>query len=91
MKRGRDADPLEDEAADAASIDASAAAAGARVRCPYLDTVNRAALDFDMSPTCSVSLTRLGVYCCLICGKNFSGRWGGIVYVFGRVIVFMFA
>ena len=43
-------------------------------RCPYLDTVNRAALDFDMSPTCSVSLSRLNVYGCLVCGRFFQGR-----------------
>jgi hypothetical protein len=47
---------------------------GAVRRCPYLDTVNRSALDFDMSPTCSVSLSRLNVYCCLVCGKFFQGR-----------------
>lgn len=43
-------------------------------KCPYLDTVNRQLLDFDMEKVCSISLSNLNVYCCLICGKYFQGR-----------------
>lgn len=42
--------------------------------CPYLDTINRTLLDFDFEKLCSVSLTRINVYACLICGKYFQGR-----------------
>lgn len=42
--------------------------------CPYLDTINRSYLDFDFEKLCSVSLSNMNVYCCLICGKYFQGR-----------------
>ncbi|XP_017771109.1 PREDICTED: U4/U6.U5 tri-snRNP-associated protein 2 isoform X2 [Nicrophorus vespilloides] len=42
--------------------------------CPYLDTINRQFLDFDFEKLCSVSLTRINVYACLVCGKYFQGR-----------------
>lgn len=42
--------------------------------CPYLDTINRQYLDFDFEKLCSVSLTRINVYVCLVCGKYFQGR-----------------
>ena len=42
--------------------------------CPYLDTVNRAALDFDFEKCCSVTLSPLHCYACLVCGKYFQGR-----------------
>ncbi|KAH0713881.1 hypothetical protein KY290_008898 [Solanum tuberosum] len=42
--------------------------------CPHLDTVNRQVLDFDFEKFCSVSLTNLNVYACLVCGKYFQGR-----------------
>ncbi|OMO97382.1 Peptidase C19, ubiquitin carboxyl-terminal hydrolase 2 [Corchorus olitorius] len=42
--------------------------------CPYLDTVNRQVLDFDFDKFCSVSLSNLNVYACLVCGKYYQGR-----------------
>lgn len=42
--------------------------------CPYLDTINRQVLDFDFEKLCSVSLSHLNVYACLVCGKYFQGR-----------------
>eukprot|EP00058_Branchiostoma_floridae_P024860 XP_002610350.1 hypothetical protein BRAFLDRAFT_120059 [Branchiostoma floridae] len=42
--------------------------------CPYLDTINRSLLDFDFEKLCSVSLSHLNVYACLVCGKYFQGR-----------------
>lgn len=42
--------------------------------CPYLDTINRHMLDFDFEKLCSVSLSRINVYACLVCGKYFQGR-----------------
>lgn len=42
--------------------------------CPYLDTINRAVLDFDFEKLCSVSMSNLNVYACLVCGKYFQGR-----------------
>lgn len=40
----------------------------------YLDTVNRAILDFDFEKVCSVSLSNINIYGCLVCGKYFQGR-----------------
>ncbi|XP_048543588.1 U4/U6.U5 tri-snRNP-associated protein 2-like [Triticum urartu] len=42
--------------------------------CPYLDTVNRQVLDFDFEKFCSISLSNLNVYACLVCGKYYQGR-----------------
>ncbi|KAI6692359.1 hypothetical protein NL676_020069 [Syzygium grande] len=42
--------------------------------CPYLDTVNRQVLEFDFEKFCSVSLSNLNVYACLVCGKYYQGR-----------------
>eukprot|EP01069_Polyplicarium_translucidae_P001929 Polyplicarium_translucidae@DN1860_c0_g1_i1.p1 len=43
-------------------------------RCPYLGTINRHLLDFDFEKLCSISLSNLNVYCCLVCGKYYQGR-----------------
>ncbi|KAF8579850.1 cysteine proteinase [Ramaria rubella] len=40
----------------------------------YLDTVNRAALDFDFEKVCSVCVSNINIYGCLVCGKYFQGR-----------------
>ncbi|RDW67606.1 cysteine proteinase-2 [Coleophoma cylindrospora] len=40
----------------------------------YLDTIDRAVLDFDFEKLCSVSLSNINVYACLVCGKYFQGR-----------------
>lgn len=40
----------------------------------YLDTVNRGVLDFDFEKLCSISLSNINVYACLVCGKYFQGR-----------------
>ncbi|XP_015786303.1 U4/U6.U5 tri-snRNP-associated protein 2 [Tetranychus urticae] len=42
--------------------------------CPYLDTINRHLLDFDFEKLCSISLSKINVYACLVCGKYFQGR-----------------
>jgi len=42
--------------------------------CPYLDTIQRSILDFDFEKVCSISLSNLNVYACLVCGKYFQGR-----------------
>lgn len=59
----------------AASPDAKpGGAGGAPQLCPYLDTVNRAALDFDFEKACCVSGNNFNVYACLVCGKYYQGR-----------------
>ncbi|CUM63950.1 uncharacterized protein PRCAT00001538001 [Priceomyces carsonii] len=40
----------------------------------YLETIDRQALDFDFERICSISLSSVNVYCCLVCGKYFQGR-----------------
>jgi U4/U6.U5 tri-snRNP-associated protein 2 len=39
----------------------------------FLETINRSRLDFDFERVCSVSLSNLNVYACLVCGKYFQG------------------
>jgi len=51
--------------------------AGKGFMCPYLDTINRKVLDFDMEKVCSVSLNNMNVYACLVCGTYFQGRGKG--------------
>lgn len=41
----------------------------------YLDTINRHMLDFDFEKVCSVSLSHLNVYACLVCGKYYQGTY----------------
>ncbi|KAL9658502.1 hypothetical protein ABK040_006042 [Willaertia magna] len=43
-------------------------------QCPYLDTINRKALDFDLEKVCSETMANTNVYCCLIDGKFFKGK-----------------
>jgi len=45
-----------------------------RIKCPFLDTINRKRLDFDLAKECSVTLVKKNIYCCLVCGKYFGGR-----------------
>jgi len=40
----------------------------------YLETIDRSMLEFDFEKVCSVTLTNLNVYGCLVCGKYFAGR-----------------
>ena len=54
---------------------AALASAPSSIQCPYLDTIQRSVLDFDLEPACSVSLvTGPHIYVCLVCGKYFRGR-----------------
>ena len=59
----------DDQPGSAASV-----LSAAKTKCPYLDTINRNVLDFDFEKVCSVSLTNLNVYACLVCGRFFQGR-----------------
>ena len=40
----------------------------------YLDTINRSVLDFDFEKLCSVTLSNINVYACLVCGTYYQGR-----------------
>lgn len=40
----------------------------------FLETVDRKRLDFDAEKACSVTLSTLNVYCCLVCGRYLQGR-----------------
>eukprot|EP00750_Incisomonas_marina_P009028 INCI15777.1.p1 GENE.INCI15777.1~~INCI15777.1.p1 ORF type:complete len:358 (+),score=66.93 INCI15777.1:465-1538(+) len=67
----------ESGSAAAPAADTSGSSAGANKEwrvCPYLDTINRRRLDFDLTKQCSVSLLKQNVYVCLICGGYFQGR-----------------
>eukprot|EP00375_Theileria_parva_P002708 XP_765389.1 ubiquitin carboxyl-terminal hydrolase [Theileria parva strain Muguga] len=44
------------------------------LNCPYLGTINRHLLDFDFEKVCSITLSNIHVYACLVCGKYFQGR-----------------
>jgi U4/U6.U5 tri-snRNP-associated protein 2 len=39
----------------------------------YLDTINRHMLDFDFEKVCSVSMSNINIYACLVCGNYFQG------------------
>ncbi|KAG5413665.1 hypothetical protein IGI04_001232 [Brassica rapa subsp. trilocularis] len=67
-------DDNEDDDADASKGGKRSRRVEVRRDCPYLDTVNRQVLDFDFERFCSVSLSNLNVYACLVCGKYFQGR-----------------
>ncbi|CAI6341750.1 unnamed protein product [Periconia digitata] len=63
------------------SEDESAIAAPTRQKAPeaaytdlYLDTIDRKVLDFDFEKLCSITLSNINVYACLVCGKYFQGR-----------------
>ena len=43
-------------------------------KCPYLDEIDRKALDFDFEKVCSVTMMNHNVYGCLVCGSYFAGR-----------------
>ncbi|GAA5977734.1 hypothetical protein JCM11641_001393 [Rhodosporidiobolus odoratus] len=47
---------------------------GKRPKDLYLDTISRPLLDFDFERLCSTTLTHNNIYCCLVCGRYFSGR-----------------
>lgn len=36
--------------------------------------INRPLLDFDFENVCSVSLSNVNIYACLVCGKYYQGR-----------------
>jgi len=57
-----------------ASREKTGPSATQQTACPYLDTIAAANLDFDFERKCSVSLSPVHVYACLVCGKYFSGR-----------------
>lgn len=59
-----------------AAIPETEGAVGKRKKaCPYLDSIDRTALDFDLEPTCAVTLqTGSHVYACLVCGAYLRGR-----------------
>lgn len=40
----------------------------------YLDTISRTRLDFDFEKLCSITLSNINVYACLVCGRYFTGR-----------------
>jgi U4/U6.U5 tri-snRNP-associated protein 2 len=54
---------------------ATATTTAAAMTCPYLDTIQRTALDFDFEVACSVTLqTGPHIYACCVCGRYFRGR-----------------
>ncbi|KAK9416555.1 hypothetical protein SUNI508_09661 [Seiridium unicorne] len=67
-----DEDDLEDDVQEKAPIRQAAPTAGYDDL--YLDTIERSVLDFDFEKLCSISLSNINVYACLICGKYFQGR-----------------
>lgn len=58
----------------AAAAPSSATSMPIIMMCPYLDTINANALDFDFEKRCSISLSDVHAYGCLVCGKYFAGR-----------------
>lgn len=79
---GSDVSPIDDTGtSEERDDDQSVFTAPARQKAPapgfndlYLDTIDRAVLDFDFEKLCSISLSNINVYACLVCGKYFQGR-----------------
>ena len=67
-----DDDDLEDETPAAAPLRQAAPTDGYADL--YLDTIDRNVLDFDFEKLCSISLSNINVYACLVCGRYFQGR-----------------
>jgi len=44
------------------------------LKLPSMLQINRNVLDFDFERLCSVSLSNINIYACLVCGKYFQGR-----------------
>ncbi|ROT39307.1 U4/U6.U5 tri-snRNP-associated protein [Sodiomyces alkalinus F11] len=75
-----DAEPEPDADADA-DADQAPISAPIRQSAPtdgyddlYLDTIDRNVLDFDFEKLCSISLSNINVYACLVCGRYYQGR-----------------
>ncbi|KAJ9148406.1 U4/U6.U5 tri-snRNP-associated protein [Pleurostoma richardsiae] len=67
-----DDEDLEDDVAEKVPIRQSAPTEGYDDL--YLDTIDRNVLDFDFEKLCSVSLSNINVYACLVCGRYYQGR-----------------
>ncbi|KAK1811424.1 Ubiquitin carboxyl-terminal hydrolase 10 [Friedmanniomyces endolithicus] len=74
-------DAVADDIDPAGDDDEGASATGPRKAAPderysdlYLDTISRKNMDFDFEKLCSITLSNINVYACLVCGKYFSGR-----------------
>ncbi|AMD22345.1 HGR006Cp [Eremothecium sinecaudum] len=39
-----------------------------------LETIDKRRLDFESEKICSVTLSKINIYCCLVCGKYLNGR-----------------
>jgi len=75
QENGVDEEDEEDEEDyDEPAVSSRRAAPDERYSDLYLDTVSRKNMDFDFEKLCSVTLSNINVYACLVCGKYFSGR-----------------
>jgi U4/U6.U5 tri-snRNP-associated protein 2 len=63
----------EDEVNEQPLLETATSTKRARTDTLWLDTIRRDILDFDFEKLCSVSLTNVNVYACLVCGKYFQG------------------
>lgn len=63
-----------DDSTHTNGLDHAQAPASDNLQDLYMETIDRSHLDFDQEKLCSVTLSNLNVYVCLVCGKYFSGR-----------------
>jgi U4/U6.U5 tri-snRNP-associated protein 2 len=74
-KRARDDAVVVDDDDDDTTAATAMVTTTSSSTCPYLDTINCDTLDnFDFEKRCSISLSEVHVYGCLVCGKYFAGR-----------------
>ncbi|KAA0147320.1 hypothetical protein FNF28_07581 [Cafeteria roenbergensis] len=59
---------------DAAGLPAKRPHEADEPTCPFLHTVDRSRLDFDAQHVCSVTMSPVNVYACLVCGSFFRGK-----------------
>ncbi|RPD82116.1 spindle pole body protein [Lentinus tigrinus ALCF2SS1-7] len=85
VKKVRLQDDADEEDEEDAPLSSRAQAEPQKASDLYLDTINRAVLDFDFEKVCSVSSSNINIYGCLVCGKYFQGR-GRNSYAFAHAI-----
>lgn len=44
-----------------------------KIECPYINTIRKDVLDFDLFYQCAICLSEENIYCCLVCGRFLEG------------------
>lgn len=72
MKRPRVSDDFESRKRQVAQDDKNIGNNGSTAA--LINSIDKNKLDFDLEKVCQLTLSRLNVYCCLVCGRYLQGR-----------------